>query len=204
MTRVAAVILAGGRGERLGGIIKANLQVGGRRLLDRVAERLAAADNLLVAHGPIPADLLDLAPGQIGIHDLATDYAGPLAGLAAALDWATRQQDPPDLLVLAPVDTPFLPPDYLGRLVAALDIAPVAIASSAGQPYPTSSAWRRDALRGLLDDMHAGTAPRSLKRLAERLGAATIAFPPHRGGDPFANANTPQDLLALEQRAATA
>ena len=49
--RVAAVILAGGRGERLGGVIKANLVVDGLRLLERVAVAIEPVDALLVGSG---------------------------------------------------------------------------------------------------------------------------------------------------------
>jgi molybdopterin-guanine dinucleotide biosynthesis protein A len=201
MSGVAAVILAGGRGERLGGVIKANLVVGGQPLLERVSAALAGADTILVAHGPIDPDALNRRPGHIPIPDLPGDYAGPLAGLAAAVDWALAQPEPPETLVLAPVDTPFLPPDYLPSLLAGLATAKAAVATYEGQPYPTSSAWRLDAIHDLAADVCAGTAPHSLKRLAEQLGAATVDFPPHAGGDPFANANTPGELLTLQLRA---
>ena len=201
MTRVAAVILAGGRGERLGGVIKANLEIGGLRLLDRVAVRLTAADMILVAHGAIATQALRLAPGQIPIPDLSTPYAGPLAGLAAAVAWCLAQPEPPDILVAAAVDTPFLPAAYFPRLVAALDAAPAAICRHAGQDYPTNAAWRLAAIATLPADMIAGTAPHSLKRLAQSVGAIALDWSAENGGDPFANANTPADLAALELRA---
>ena len=204
MSRIAAVILAGGRGERLGGVIKANLPIGGIRLLDRVAGCLAGADHTLVSSGHIDPSALALGPGQTAIPDLDSDYGGPLAGLAAAVEWALLQPEPPEILVLAAVDTPFLPPDYLSRLLAGLGAGPAAIASFAGQPYPTSSAWRFEAVRSLPAEVRAGTAPHSLKRLGENLGAVSVAFPPHAGGDPFANANTPEELDSLERRAGDA
>lgn len=199
--RVAAVILAGGRGERLGGIIKANLRVGGQRLLDRSAETLVAADALLVAHGSVsPADLA-LTEHQIPVPDLPFPYAGPLAGIAAAIAWALAQPNPPDILVAAAVDTPFLPPNYLERLFAALDAAPAAIACHDGQEFPTNSAWRLAAVSTLPAEIAAGTAPHSLKRLGASVGAVPVDFPAHRNGDPFANANTLGDLLTLQRRA---
>lgn len=202
MSHVAAVILAGGRGERLGGAIKANCTVGGRRLLERVSDALAEAGTILVSCGGFaPADL-GLLAGQIPIPDLPTDYAGPLAGLAAAVDWAAAQPRPPDVLLLAAVDTPFLPPDYLSRLAGAA--SPAAIASFDGQPYPTSSAWRFDAIRDLAAGLRHGTAPHSLRRLGQALGTTDVPFPPHLGGDPFANLNTPEDHITLERRAGLA
>lgn len=201
MSRIAAVILAGGRGERLGGVIKANLTIGGKRLLERVSAVLRDAETILVSCGGFDPQTLALLPGQIAIPDLPTDHAGPLAGLAAAVDWAIKQPNPPEIFVLAAVDTPFLPPGYLPRLAEAA--TPAAIASFAGQRYPTSSAWRLDAVADLAGRVRAGTAPHSLKRLGEAMGAAEIPFPPHAGGDPFANLNTPEDQLALEARAAS-
>lgn len=202
MTGIAAVILAGGRGERLGGVIKANLVIG-TRLLDRVGAALVGADIVLVAHGAIAPEAIGLLPGQIPVPDPDSSYGGPLAGLAGAVAWALAQSRPPQILVLAPVDTPFLPPDYLSRLVAGLGDGPAAVAAYGDQPYPTSSAWRLAAIADLPDAVRASTAPHSLKRLAERLGAVTVPFPAHAGGDPFANANTPAELEALRRRAET-
>ena len=50
MSRIAAVILAGGRGERLGGVIKANLTIGGTRLLERVTAVLGGGYLLWLMH----------------------------------------------------------------------------------------------------------------------------------------------------------
>jgi molybdopterin-guanine dinucleotide biosynthesis protein A len=202
LSRVAAVILAGGRGERLGGVIKANLTTGGRRLLERVSAALADADTVLVSTGSFDRSALGLLRDQIALPDLATDYAGPLAGLAAAVDWAMAQPRPPEILLLAAVDTPFLPPDYLPLLTAAA--RPAAIASFGGQPYPTSSAWRLDAVHTLAAEVRSGTAPHSLKRLGQAIGAVDVSFPPYAGGDPFANVNTREDQRLLERRAGPA
>lgn len=115
------------------------------------------------------------------------------------MDWATTQAQPPDTLLLAAVDTPFLPRDYLNRLASAAD--PAAIASFGDQPYPTSSAWRFEAVQDLAANVRAATAPHSLKRLGQALGAVDVPFSAHAGGDPFANLNVPEDSLALEARA---
>lgn len=201
--RIAAAILAGGKGERLGGAIKANLTVGGTRLLERVSTALDDADVTLVALGSFaPADLAIL-PGQIAIPDLPSDYGGPLAAVAAAADWCLEQKTPPDLLATAAVDTPFLPADFVARLLAALpDDAPAVVARWHDQDYPTNALWRIPALAGLPAAVRAGTAPRSLRRLAATLGATSFDWSTVTRDNPFANANTPADLAALEARAA--
>jgi molybdopterin-guanine dinucleotide biosynthesis protein A len=199
---IAAVILAGGRGERMGNVVKANLVVGGRRLLDRVAAALSDVGVALVAVGGFGPLDIPLAPGQIAVPDLATNYAGPLAGLAAAVAWSMAQQHPPDLLLSAAVDTPFLPHNFANAMAAAIEPGHDAVVAKYGaQDYPTNAIWRLTRIADLPSRMAAGTAPRSLRRLATEVGSATLSWPDSDGGNPFANANTPAELAELESRA---
>jgi molybdopterin-guanine dinucleotide biosynthesis protein A len=192
------VILAGGRGERLGGAVKAQLSVGGVRLLERVVARVAACRPIIVASGPHDPVDLDLPVGLVAVADLPGEYAGPLAGFAAAVEVLP---DDIELLVCAAVDAPFLPVDYVERLVTGLGEAPAAVASYSSQSYPTNSIWRVAQFRDLPDRVLAGTAPRSLKSLAAAAGAVTLDWPQAADGDPFANINTPEDLALAEARA---
>ena len=198
---IAGLILAGGRGERMGGADKAALVVGGLRLIDRVAGVLAACRPLLLSLGvdrDTPAYGID---GLQAVADLRSGYAGPLAGVAAAADWLTQFANPPEFLVVAAVDAPFLPVDYVARLAAGIGSAPCAISIYGGQIYPTNSIWRMEALRSLPDALRNGAAPHSLKRLSAELGGAMVAWPVTEAGDPFANANTPEELDLLRRRA---
>lgn len=201
--KLAAVILAGGRGERLGGVIKANIEIGGVRLLERVSTALGTLPSpVLVAYGANAPDALALLPGQIAVPDLPSTYAGPLAGVAGAVAWCVAADDPPELLLSIAVDTPFVPAFYADRMLSALgDKDAAVVAAHAGQPYPTNAIWRLAALADLPALVRDGTAPHSLHRLAEELGASHLDWPASDGGDPFANLNTPTDLAALEARA---
>lgn len=201
---IAGLILAGGRGERLGGVIKSELVIGGVRLLERVAERLGACSPLLVGHGRIDPPALHLPAGMVAVPDLDGDYAGPLAGLAGAIAYINTLATPPELLVSVAVDTPFLPDDFVTRLVDGLGDAPAAVAAYGGQPYPTNAIWRMARFRDLPERVRAGTAPHSLKSLSSGAGGRTIEWPESTAGDPFANVNTPEDLANLQQRAAAA
>lgn len=202
MNSVAAVILAGGRGQRLGGVIKSGLRVGGRRLLDRALAVIAQCDPILVAHGRLEPQLLALPPPVDPIPDLPGEYAGPLAGVAAAIEALKRRDQAPTHLIAVAVDSPLLPPDYVARLLGGIGDADAAIASYGGQIYPTNSIWRLAAFADLTDRIVAGTAPHSLKRLAQEVDGIEIAWPLSADGDPFANVNTPEDLAELELRAA--
>ncbi len=199
---IVAVILAGGRGERLGSVVKANLVVGGRRLLDRVAAALTGTDIILVAVGGFGPEDIALAPGQIAVPDPRTDYAGPLAGLAAAVAWAATQPRPPELLLTAAVDTPFLPHNFASAMATAIEPGHAGVVARYGaQDYATNAIWRLERIAALTDRMAAGTAPRSLRGLAAELKVPTLSWPDSDGGNPFANANTPAELRELEGRA---
>lgn len=196
MSRVAVVILAGGKGERLGGINKALIEIGGRTLLDRALAVTADCDVRLLAVGP---DEWETGREIEAVLDLVTDYAGPLAGVAAAVD--RLGSEPPDALFSLAVDTPLFPRDFVARALPLLDTAPSVLASYGGQDYPTNAIWRFEAIRGLADDVRAGTAPRSLKRLSERLGAVRLDYAAIAPSDPFRNVNTPEDLAFLRAAA---
>lgn len=198
--RFVGIVLAGGRGERLGGVIKANIRIGGVRLIERVAGAFGGAQNLLVAHGAVPPGRLGLT-GQIAVPDIDADYGGPLAGLAGALEWCLAQPQMPEIVVTAAVDTPFLPAGFAQAMADALGEADALVSSHGGQDYPTNAAWRVGAIATLPARVRDASAPHSLRRLAAELSAAALDWPAARGGDPFANANTPDDLKALEARA---
>ena len=197
MTRIAAVILAGGKGKRLGGVNKALLTVGGQRCIDRAMAVTAGCSPRLLAVGMAAFD----APAElVPVYDLAGDYAGPLAGIAAAVDHLTGESI--ELLFSLAVDTPLFPADFLRRALSLLDGATAVVAAYGGQDYPTNALWRIDALAGLPDAVRTGTAPRSLKRLAESLGTLRLDYTPLADFDPFRNANTPEDLAFLRAQAA--
>lgn len=198
LSRTAAVILAGGRGERLGGTNKAMIEIGGTRLIDRVRAVLTECAPVLLAAGPTPFQVDDLRT----VADLDSDYAGPLAGVAAAVD-ALAGADVDWLLSVA-VDTPFFPSDFGRRAALLSDGADAVLGCFGAQDYPTNTLWRLQALRGLPDSVRNGTAPHSLKRLAASLQAVRLDYAAVVSEDPFASANTPEDLRNLRLRAGRA
>lgn len=124
------------------------------------------------------------------------DVAGPLAGLAAAL--AHARQAGADRVLAFACDMPLLPDDLVARLAAALEATPraqVAVASSGGKLHPTCALWRPAALDRLSDYLAQGRS--SLRGFAETCGAVVVPWTVG-GADPFANANTPEELASLQ------
>lgn len=189
------LILAGGEGRRMGSVDKAGLSLAGRSLLTHVAERFTpqvAACALSAREGR--AETLGLPM----LADPPPGGQGPLAGVLAGLDWAAGQGA--TALVTVPVDTPFLPPDLVPRLLLAAEgmERPLAIAAApeAGvmRAHPACALWPV-ALRGALRHALAG-GTRRLGTWAEAQGTRRAPFP--EGETAFLNINRPEDLARAE------
>lgn len=186
------VILAGGEGRRMGGE-KPRRRLSGRSLLSHALAKARGWSACIAVCVRSPAQVE--AEGVRLLID-APDVAGPLAGLAAALDWAV--QEGCDRVLVIPCDMPFLPDDLAGRLAANLGADHgVAVAVSDGRWHPVCAVWRT-SIRALLDDqLRQGRL--SLTALAERVGAVAVEWPVG-GHDPFSNLNSPSDIDQAEHR----
>jgi molybdenum cofactor guanylyltransferase len=196
-----AIILAGGRGMRMGGADKAFLTLAGRPLITHLVERLAPqARPLAINASGDPARFA--FTGLPVLPDGIPGHAGPLAGILAGLDWAA------DLgataILTAAVDTPFLPDDLGSRLRKAAGRSGLAIAASPDasghlRQHPTFGLWPvalRPDLRAYL-----GAGDRKVMLWAEAHGAGIAEFP-SEPFDPFYNINTAEDLRDAEVIAA--
>lgn len=189
---LCGVILAGGQARRMGGRDKAFLELGGRRLANRAADRLGPQVAGLAIASNAPADRFDL-PGVTVLPDGDRAGMGPLAGIAAGLDWAAARGA--GALVTVAVDTPFFPADLVARLGAAAQANGAALAESATGLHPTFGLWPV-ACRGRLADYLQGGG-RRVRPFAESIGAVPVRF--DGAPDPFFNVNTPEDLAQAER-----
>ena len=194
------LVLAGGLARRMGGGDKARIRIGGVTILERVLARLTpqCAAVILNANGD-PARFAD--SGLAVVPDCVPDFAGPLAGILAGLDWAAAHR--PDIVDVASVagDCPFLPSDLVARLSAARAATgvPLACARSGEWRHPVVGLWPvrlREDLRHTLivEDL------RKIEIWTARHGVATVDWPVEPI-DPFFNVNTPQDAEAAERMA---
>jgi molybdopterin-guanine dinucleotide biosynthesis protein A len=198
---IVGVILAGGRAERMGGGDKGLREVGGQPILARVIERVQPQVDALVlnAHGD-PARFaafgLPVAPDSI------PDFAGPLAGVLAGLDWAAVHHPQTHYIITVPADGPFVPRDLVKRLVAAVtaDDAELVTAASGVQTYPVVGLWPV-RLRQALSDALVKEGVHKVDAWTRRYRRAIASFPVEPI-DPFFNANTPEQLAEAERLAA--
>jgi molybdopterin-guanine dinucleotide biosynthesis protein A len=123
--RVAAVILAGGQGSRMGGVDKGLIEYQGRPLVEWALTVLRPQVDELVISANRNLDRY-AAYGQRVLPDILPDYPGPLAGVLTAMQSVTA-----DWLVVTPCDTPHLPVDLVARLLDAAQRAKVSLAITA-------------------------------------------------------------------------
>jgi len=198
---IAGIVLAGGRGRRLGQGEKCLCRLGGRSLLEHAVGRAApqTATLLLSFNGDarsLPACGLPVIP------DSVPDFAGPLAGVLAGLEYLRAHQPGVRWLACFACDCPWFPRDLVQRLWrrAAHDECEVAVARSAGRLHPVFALWSCDLAATLRDalvrrDMRgAGEFLRARRHVAVDWAATPF--------DPFFNINTPEDLALAEARIA--
>src|SRR5205809_8054759 len=137
MPRILGLVLAGGLARRMGGGDKTRMRVGDQTILERVLARLTpqCAAVILNANGD-PARFADTALPVV--PDSVPDFAGPLAGILAGLDWAAAHAPHIADIASVPGDCPFLPTDLVERLRAARAISrhPLACARSGEWRHP--------------------------------------------------------------------
>ena len=196
---IVGLLLAGGLSRRMGGGDKALLPLGGRPLLDHVIDRVRPQVAALVLNAN--RDPARFAPfGLPVVADSIPDFAGPLAGILAGLDWAAANRPDCPLVVSVPTDAPFLPRDLVARLLHGMEAAgaELACAASGDRPHPVVGLWPvrlRDDLRAAV----AGEGVRKVDVWTARHRLATVSFPEEIPGlDPFFNANRPDDLERAE------
>lgn len=190
---ITGLVLAGGRGSRMGGVDKGLQNFRGLPLAMNALLRL----QLQVGHVLINANRNLAAYESMGVPvwpDPIGDFAGPLAGWLAGLE---RCETP--YLVTVPCDTPNFPSDLVEKLAAALaaegaDIAMAAtLENGQVQVQPVFCLLKTELMESLVAYLHAGQA--KIDRWTAQHRCTTVVF---EDAAAFANANTAQELAQLQ------
>jgi molybdopterin-guanine dinucleotide biosynthesis protein A len=177
----------------MGGGDKALIRIGNETILQRTLTRLTpqVSGVVLNANGD-PARFAMF--GLPIVADSVPDFAGPLAGILAGLDWVAANRSDTEWIVSVPGDCPFLPRDLVARLHAArIDgKKPLACAHSGDWRHPVAGVWPV-ALR---DDLRHAVVEEGLRKIEVWTGRYGIALAdwPTEPVDPFFNVNTPEDV----------
>lgn len=189
---ITGLVLAGGRGSRMGGADKGLQTWQGRPLAKHALLRLAPQVGPMM----ISANRNLAAYRSMGVPvwpDPLPDYAGPLAGWLAGLEHCETRY-----LVTVPCDTPNFPPDLVERLAEALEREGAEIAMAAApedgvvRTQPVFCLLEAGLIESLVRYLHEGG--RKVYRWTAQHRCAAAVFP---DAGAFFNANTAEELRAL-------
>ncbi|MFC5499620.1 molybdenum cofactor guanylyltransferase MobA [Caenimonas terrae] len=198
-SQITGLVLAGGRGSRMGGVDKGLQNFNGvplalftlLRLQPQVGQLMVNANRNLSAYEAFGAPVWP---------DVLADYAGPLAGFLTGLERCETEW-----LLTVPCDTPLFPHDLVARLAQAAqregaEIAMAAAREEDGQlrAQPVFCLLRRELLESLVRFTHEG----GRKIDAWTAQHKTVLMPFDAPGDDpraFFNANTLAELHQLER-----
>ncbi|MGZ5206050.1 MAG: molybdenum cofactor guanylyltransferase MobA [Caldimonas sp.] len=193
-SQITGLILAGGRGSRMGGVDKGLQNYLGMPLAMRALLRL----------GPQVGDIMINANRNLAAYesmgvpvwpDALPDYPGPLAGFLTGLE---RCETP--YLVAVPCDSPLFPEDLVARLAEAFADGDTEIAVAATREgeslkaQPVFCMMRTDMLESLVRFTHEGQ--RKIDRWTALHETRLVAFD---ASEAFANANTSEELRQLQR-----
>jgi molybdenum cofactor guanylyltransferase len=189
VTGYAALVLAGGRARRLGGVAKPALEVGGRALLDRVLGAVTDAAPVVVV-GPRGGPGLGDLPAVVWTRE-DPPASGPVPALRAGL--AAVPPGVPQVAVLA-ADLPFLDAAAVARLRAAVasgaDVA--VLVDDRGRDQYLAAVWAVPALRLALSTVE-GDRVSGVYAAASRVQRLAVPGYP-AGAEPWRDVDDPDGL----------
>lgn len=212
---ITGMVLAGGRGSRMGGVDKGLQPFAGQPLARHALQRLAPQVGPLLVNANRHLETYR-AWGVEVVADTEADYPGPLAGFLAGLLHCRTPW-----LLAVPCDTPRFPADLVARLVAAAETAqaPLAVVHAPDTEPPTPHAGaaidaavvhapllRAQPAFCLMHASLLGSLQQFVTAGGRKIDRWTALHPlavacfDQPGDDPlaFANANSLQELHALE------
>lgn len=197
INEITGLVLAGGRGSRMGNVDKGLQNFRGAPMALHVIMRLSPQVGTIMINanqnlGPYEGFGVPVWPDQIG------GFAGPLAGLQTGLSHCET-----GYLVTAPCDSPFLPHDLVERLAEALvekdaDLAVAVTVEGEGgdqrrQPHPVFCLMKASLLPHLERFLQEGG--RKIDAWYASLNVAEVDFPDEKA---FRNINTLEELRKYE------
>lgn len=196
--QITGLILAGGRGSRMGHVDKGLQPFRGKPMAAHIIERLARQVASVAINANQNLDQYAAFGVPVWPDDLQ-GFEGPMAGLETGLRRCTT-----DYLVTAPCDSPFMPADLVERLSAALeeDDADLALAETEEpddsgemrvQPHPVFALVKKSALPHLANFLATGG-----RRMDGWYGAIKVVRVRFADAGAFRNINTLRELQQFE------
>lgn len=197
---IGGCVLAGGLSTRMGEQEKSLMDLNGKPLVYHVINRFKPMVSSLIINANGDPSRFDKFRLQV-IADTVEGFAGPLAGILAAMAWYRKNQPEISHVLAVAGDSPYFPIDLRDRLLcsASESNSLVALAFFKGQRHPTFGLWSVD-LHDSLYEFLVDEGNRKIMLFVERKGYARYDFSDgwQEDYDPFFNVNTPEELCEAQ------
>jgi molybdopterin-guanine dinucleotide biosynthesis protein A len=188
--QITGLILAGGRGSRMGETDKGLQLFRGKAMVEHVLERFAPQVDETIINANRNLSTYAAYRHRV-VPDGIEGFAGPLAGLHVGMQAASSP-----LIATAPCDSPFLPLNLIARLYDALlaEHADLAVAKTFDQAHPVFCLTKTELEPHLREFLQSGQ--RKIDKWYASLNVVEVQFDDNV--DAFANINTVNELRQLE------
>lgn len=190
LPKVASAIIAGGKSSRFGPDNKALVRLSHQTVIEHIYECLSAQTDQVWLNAPDSF----VAPDSLNakrVPDVNDKQSGPLAGVLAAMEEATKDYE---WLLICPCDTPFIPKNLCTVLYDACveQKVDLAIAESKGRYHPSVSLWNKRLLEPLQNAVYEHQKA-GFKQFYPETKHCFVDWPVN-SYDPFFNINYSEDL----------
>lgn len=190
---ITGVVLAGGRARRMGGEDKGLVEIDGKPMVVFVVDALKTQTTAVVINANRNLERYRELCGCEVVPDSLGDFAGPLAGMASAMEAAKTT-----FILTAPCDSPLLSRDLGPRLFEALqrEDAELAVAHDGERMQPVFALLHRDLLDSMIAYLQSGESKIDTWYAIHRTALGDFSDDTSM----FLNVNTPEDRSELESR----
>lgn len=177
------------------GCPKWQVEVGGRRMLDRVLDAVAMCDSVVLSVGATTKT--ELLPSGLAVCPDSCEGQGPLAGLLDAARYLSRVGETKEAVVVVSCDVPLLRPCDVGLLVDGIECGSddAVVARAGGRVHATIACYRLAPLLDFADSAETASKERRLDSLTTSLRCRFLELPETS----CRNVNTPSDVAAAER-----
>ena len=181
--KITGIVLAGGKGTRMGSVDKGLQPLRGKPMVEHVLARLRPQVAEIIINANQNVETYEKFGDRV-VRDEIGGFAGPLAGLHAGLKAAAHP-----LVVSVPCDSPFLPHDLVSRLHHNLS-GDLAVAKTGDQAHPVFALMKREVRESL--EAFLAQGGRKIDAWYAALKVAEVSFDDE--SDAFRNINTLEEL----------
>lgn len=187
---ITAVILAGGRGRRMGGLDKGLMNFAGKPMIEHTLTAITPQCQAVIINANRNIERYAQYKHPV-LSDESCDFQGPLAGFAIAMENANTS-----LLVTIPCDAPVIPDDLVERLLTAMHKtdADIAVAHDGDRLQPVYALIKTELQTNLKDFLDSGD--RKIDLWYAQNNMTTVDFSDIR--QVFKNINTPEQQQTLD------